>query len=50
VIDYAQGLRSYQAARRRLLRRFPSLAIRVLFDIPQEDTIWHNGHPPLRTS
>ena len=50
VVDYAQGRRSYRAARRRLLRRFPSLAIRILFDIPQKDAIWHNSSPPLRTS
>jgi geranylgeranyl reductase family protein len=50
VIDYAMGRRSYEAARRRLLLRFPSLAIRLLFDIPQKDTLWHNGRPPLRTS
>jgi len=47
VVEYAVGLRSYRSARRRLLMRFPTLALRLLFPGRVESDLWHNGCPPL---
>lgn len=49
VIDYAIGKLGYRAARRRLLARFPLLAVRLILELSQRGEMWDNTSPRLST-